>query len=93
MYAVYAVEVAQTVLLCNSLFRSFVYGFFDENSLDQIGDLWFSIPVLGGLGELTHWAYTAWLPKTHVELSFVPRSAFLRIQNRCIRENLEELWG
>ncbi|KAH9481925.1 hypothetical protein JR316_0006455 [Psilocybe cubensis] len=49
VYTVYMAELAQTVLLCNSLFRSFVYGFFEHSILDRIGDLWFSIPVLGGI--------------------------------------------
>ncbi|PPQ84160.1 hypothetical protein CVT25_002026 [Psilocybe cyanescens] len=49
VYGVYALEVIQTIMLCRTLFSSFVYGFLNENILDQIGDLWFSIPILGGL--------------------------------------------
>lgn len=50
VYVVYTLEALQTLMICRTAFHAFVYGFFSLDSLDVIGSLWFSIPVLGALG-------------------------------------------
>uniref|UniRef100_A0A8H8CLG8 DUF6534 domain-containing protein n=1 Tax=Psilocybe cubensis TaxID=181762 RepID=A0A8H8CLG8_PSICU len=49
IYSVYILESLQTVLLIRDLFRNFAEGFADPESLDQIGLLWVSIPLINGI--------------------------------------------
>ncbi|PPQ92090.1 hypothetical protein CVT25_008271, partial [Psilocybe cyanescens] len=49
IYGVYVLEATQTVLLIRDLFRNFAEGFGDPASLDRIGLLWISIPLLTGI--------------------------------------------
>lgn len=50
VYTVYGLEMAQTVLLSKTMFNTFVYNFFHPDALDQIFDLWVSVPIIGGIG-------------------------------------------
>ncbi|PPQ84155.1 hypothetical protein CVT25_002021 [Psilocybe cyanescens] len=49
VYTVYGLEMAQTILVSKTLFNTFVYNFFNTDALDQIFDLWFSVPIIGGI--------------------------------------------
>lgn len=50
LYLVFTLETLQTLLSSKTGFDVFVYGFLNPVSLDHIGNLWFVVPVLGGLG-------------------------------------------
>lgn len=50
IYGLFLLEAAQTFLLTSSAFRSFATGFGNPNMLDEIDIMWFTVPILGGLG-------------------------------------------
>lgn len=47
----YGLELLQTVLSTRDAFRNFGSGWGDMRDLDEVGWLWFSVPVLGSVGE------------------------------------------
>ncbi|PPQ69545.1 hypothetical protein CVT25_000862 [Psilocybe cyanescens] len=49
VYGIFILETAQTILGTRSLFQSLVYEYTDALSAEQVRDLWFSFPVLGGI--------------------------------------------
>ncbi|KAF8963806.1 hypothetical protein BDZ97DRAFT_1919566 [Flammula alnicola] len=53
VYWVYLLEASQTVLLIHDLFETFIRGFADPASLNEVNALWFSIPILTGIVTFT----------------------------------------
>lgn len=51
VYGVYLLEMTQTVEISRSMFHLFVNQFLDKNALDDISDLWFSVPIIGAIGK------------------------------------------
>jgi len=49
VYSVYVLEMIQTILISRTLYKEFVFGFLDINSLDRIGDIWLAVPIAGGI--------------------------------------------
>ncbi|KAH9481993.1 hypothetical protein JR316_0006523 [Psilocybe cubensis] len=49
VYSVYTLELVQTVLIARTLYDEFVFGFLDVDSLDRIGEIWFAVPIAGGI--------------------------------------------
>ncbi|KAF9557091.1 hypothetical protein CPC08DRAFT_725298 [Agrocybe pediades] len=49
VYGVYVLELAQTVELSRTMFHLFVQSFLEQASLNNIYDLWFSVPIMGGI--------------------------------------------
>ena len=49
----YVIETLQTVLATRDAFRNFGTGWGNMNDLDQVGWLWFSVPVMSSLSALT----------------------------------------
>ncbi|KAF5323680.1 hypothetical protein D9619_012861 [Psilocybe cf. subviscida] len=49
VYTIVTLEVVQTTILTKSYFDVFGYGFGDQNSYDNIGAIWFSVPFLSGI--------------------------------------------
>lgn len=47
----FVLETLQTVLLTYDLYRAFVLNFGDAEYLELIGTMWFTVPILSGLGE------------------------------------------
>ena len=47
---VYLFEAVQTFLLTQSAFHSFADGFGNLLFLDEIGTIWFSVPIMSGIG-------------------------------------------
>ena len=56
VYTMFILELVQTILFTSSAFKMFATGFGNAAVLDRIDLLWFSIPVMSGLGEYQHWA-------------------------------------
>lgn len=50
VYTVFTLEVVQTIILTKSYFDVFGYGFGQPAAYDHIGDIWFSVPFLSGVG-------------------------------------------
>jgi hypothetical protein len=50
-FGVYFVEAAQTFLLTQSVFHGFAEGFGNLISHDEIGTMWFSVPIMSGISE------------------------------------------
>jgi len=49
-FGVYFFEAAQTFLLTQSAFHGFAEGFGNLLFLDEIGTIWFSVPIMSGIG-------------------------------------------
>jgi len=47
-FEVYFFESGQTFLLTQSAFHGFAKGFGNLVSLDEIGTIWFSVPIMSG---------------------------------------------
>ena len=46
----YAAELAQTILFSEMAFKEFVTDFGSLHALDEIGNLWFAVPILSSTG-------------------------------------------
>ncbi len=51
---VYSLEVLQTCMSTVDSFRDFGTGWGNVAELDNVGLLWFSVPVLGSISEFIH---------------------------------------
>ncbi|CAA7266185.1 unnamed protein product [Cyclocybe aegerita] len=49
VYGVFILETAQTLLLTQSAFHGFAEGFGNLLFLDEIGTIWFSVPIMSGI--------------------------------------------
>ncbi|PPQ83992.1 hypothetical protein CVT25_000538, partial [Psilocybe cyanescens] len=49
VYGIYTLETIQTVMVGRTVFNIHVLGFLDPQSTDEVRDLWFSVPIIGGL--------------------------------------------
>ncbi|KDR68068.1 hypothetical protein GALMADRAFT_146561 [Galerina marginata CBS 339.88] len=49
VYGTYALETVQTILIAQSAFKTFAAGFGNPESLDKVGLLWFTVPLLTGI--------------------------------------------
>ncbi|ESK85590.1 hypothetical protein Moror_10004 [Moniliophthora roreri MCA 2997] len=49
VYGIYLLETTQTVLLTHDAFRTFVFGFMDPSSVDDIHNLWLDVYLFDGL--------------------------------------------
>ena len=50
VYAVYAVELAQTILFTQMGFKELAAGFGQPEALNEVGNFWFSVPILSSTG-------------------------------------------
>ena len=50
VYTIYAAQLLQIVLFTNQSFKEFAVDFRDFASVDRVGETWFSVCVLDGLG-------------------------------------------
>jgi len=50
VYGVYLLEMAQTLEISRTMYHLFVQSFLKQHALDEIYDLWFSVPIIGGIG-------------------------------------------
>ena len=50
-FGVFLFEAGQTFLLTQSAFHGFAEGFGNLIFLDEIGTIWFSVPIMSGIGE------------------------------------------
>lgn len=50
VYGAFLLEAAQTFLFTSSAFRTFATGFGNPAVLDEVDTLWFSVPIMSGLG-------------------------------------------
>ena len=53
VYGIYFLEVVQSVLIIDALFRTFVTKFGDVQALDRVETLWLSVPILTAISELS----------------------------------------
>ena len=53
VYAVYAAELAQTILYTQMAFKEFVADFGNFAAWGEIGNFWFSTPILSSTGTFT----------------------------------------
>lgn len=51
VYAVFTLEIVQTIILTKSYFEIFASGFGDSEAYDRTGAIWFSVPFMSGIGE------------------------------------------
>ncbi|KDR74371.1 hypothetical protein GALMADRAFT_157591 [Galerina marginata CBS 339.88] len=49
VYGTYMLETVQTIMGARSIFDSYGVGFLNPESPENVGDLWFSFPILGGI--------------------------------------------
>ncbi|KAJ8083422.1 hypothetical protein AAF712_011876 [Marasmius tenuissimus] len=64
VYSVYALEVAQTVMITHDAFQNFVYGFGRMTALDELQVLWFDTAIVDGIVAFavqTYFAYRIYL--------------------------------
>lgn len=52
LYGIYALEAAQTFIVTYDAFHTFAVEFGKPNSLMQVRMTWFTVPVVGGIGEV-----------------------------------------
>jgi len=50
---VYIWEAIQTFMLTDSAFEAFARGYGNLNLLDKIGTIWFTVPIMSGVGEFS----------------------------------------
>ena len=50
VYVVYAAELTQTILFTEMAFKTFAAGFGNFQSLNEVGSLWFAMPILTSIG-------------------------------------------
>jgi hypothetical protein len=50
VYAVFTLEIIQTIILTKSYFEIFASGFGDPEAYDRTGAIWFSVPFMSGIG-------------------------------------------
>ncbi|KAF9526108.1 hypothetical protein CPB83DRAFT_498862 [Crepidotus variabilis] len=48
-YSVYVLEIIQTLMITQSAFRAFAEGFGNVDVLMDVGNMWFSVPILNGI--------------------------------------------
>ncbi|KAF9526107.1 hypothetical protein CPB83DRAFT_858346 [Crepidotus variabilis] len=48
-YSVYVLEIVQTMMLTQSAFHAFAEGFGNVEYMMEVGNLWFSVPILSGM--------------------------------------------
>ena len=51
VYGIYALEIAQTIMITHDAFQNFVYGFGEMSALDDLQVLWFDTAIVDGIGE------------------------------------------
>ncbi|CAA7260959.1 unnamed protein product [Cyclocybe aegerita] len=64
VYGIYILETVQTGLIFQTAFRKYVTSFGDFQSLDQVGTLWLTVPMLTAVGTViaqTFYAYRVYL--------------------------------
>ncbi|PPQ71716.1 hypothetical protein CVT25_004851, partial [Psilocybe cyanescens] len=49
VYGIYTLETIQTMMVGRTVFDIYVLGFLNPQSTDEVRDLWFSVPIIGGL--------------------------------------------
>ncbi|KAF5310292.1 hypothetical protein D9619_010135 [Psilocybe cf. subviscida] len=49
VYAVFTLEIIQTIILTKSYFDTFASGFGDPEAYDRTGAIWFSVPFMSGI--------------------------------------------
>ena len=50
VYALYVAELVQTILFSQMAFQEFAAGFGSSKALNEIGNFWFSMPILSSTG-------------------------------------------
>ena len=50
VYAVYVAELVQTILFSQMAFKEFIAGFGSFETLEEVGNFWFTIPILSSTG-------------------------------------------
>ena len=50
VYAVYATELVQSILLAKKFYQEFAAGFGNYEAVDAIGLLWFAVPIMNSIG-------------------------------------------
>ena len=55
VYAVYAAELVQTILFSQMAFKKFAAGFWNAESMDELDNFWFAIPILTFIG-MSSWS-------------------------------------
>jgi hypothetical protein len=50
IYAVYAAELAQSILLAKRFYQEFAVGFGNYEAINASGILWFTVPIIGSIG-------------------------------------------
>jgi len=53
VYGIYTLEFAQTILLIETAFRTFITGFGDVEGFKRVHTLWLSIPILTAIGKFS----------------------------------------
>ncbi|KIM49810.1 hypothetical protein M413DRAFT_21947 [Hebeloma cylindrosporum] len=53
VYGIYILEIAQSVLVIESGFRTFVVGFGDVEGFNRVRTLWLSVPTMTAIGEFS----------------------------------------
>jgi len=80
---VYLFETAQIFILTQSAFRAFAEGFGNLLILDQIGTIWFSVPIMGGIVAFAVQSFYAYrvsvLSKSIVVACFIMLLAFVQL--------------
>ncbi|KAK7056365.1 hypothetical protein VNI00_002919 [Paramarasmius palmivorus] len=66
VYLIYSLDAMQTIMLTHDAFQRFVYGYGDLQALGRVNLLWFSLPLLDGLGKcsLLRWLTDSALTRT-----------------------------
>ncbi|EEB92587.1 hypothetical protein MPER_08881, partial [Moniliophthora perniciosa FA553] len=66
----YVLELLQTVLATKDAFEYFGFGFGNMEALDQVGLIWFSIPVMTGIVQL-FFAWRIWVISSSIYIPVV----------------------
>ncbi|KAF4613083.1 hypothetical protein D9613_011093 [Agrocybe pediades] len=79
----YLFEATQTFLLTQTAFHSFADGFGNLTFLDQIGTIWFSVPIMSGIVAFVAQVFYAYrisiLAQSKVMASFIMFLAFVQL--------------
>lgn len=59
VFSVYTTELAQTIILTRDAYADYASGFGNLNALDSVQTIWFSVPILTGIGWSTVLHYSA----------------------------------
>ncbi|KDR86151.1 hypothetical protein GALMADRAFT_1326045 [Galerina marginata CBS 339.88] len=84
VYGTFLLETLQTILIAHDAFQTFVRGFGDPASLDDVGLAWFSVPLMTGMIALIAQAFYAYRVSVLAQSKYIPILILLVRKTRMV---------